>query len=227
MRKNQSKKTITICKKFVVVAIATAMLSLLGGCTTINPYTGEQKVSDATFGTGIGVAGGAVLGGLLGGKEGALIGAAAGGLTGGLIGHSMDNANTELRQRLVGTGVQVTKVGNSVQLRMASDVTFKTDSADINASFYETLSSVATVLQKYNRTNIIVSGYTDNTGTPSHNQVLSEQRAKSVGNFLVSQGVNQNRVFAQGFGKRNPIASNATAEGRTANRRVVIILRPM
>ena len=227
MQKKTSKKTIIMCKKVVVVAIATALLSLLAGCTTINPYTGEQKVSGAAIGTGIGVAGGAVIGGLLGGKEGALIGAAAGGLTGGMIGHSMDNADVELRQRLVGTGVQVTKVGNSVQLRMASDVTFKTDSADINDSFYETLSSVAFVLKKYNRTNIIISGYTDNTGTPSHNQVLSEQRAKSVGNFLTSQGVGQNRIFAQGFGKRNPIVSNATAEGRAANRRVVIILRPM
>ncbi|MFA6408759.1 MAG: OmpA family protein [Gammaproteobacteria bacterium] len=198
----------------------------LTGCMTTNPYTGQQEVSDTTLGTGIGAAGGAIVGGLINGGKGALIGAALGGATGAVIGNSMDNANKELRQRLVGSGVQVRKIGNSVQLVMYSDVLFKTDSADINRSFYNSLSSVALVLKKYNNTNVMVSGFTDSTGSASHNQILSEERAKSVANFLASQGVNQNRLFSQGFGMRNPVASNSTATGRAQNRRVVIILRP-
>jgi len=198
----------------------------LTGCMTTNPYTGQQEVSETTLGTGIGAAGGAIVGGLINGGKGALIGAALGGATGAVIGNSMDNANKELRQRLVGSGVQVRKIGNSVQLVMYSDVLFRTDSADINRSFYNSLSSVALVLKKYNDTNVVVSGFTDSTGSAPHNQILSEERAKSVANFLVSQGVSQNRLFSQGFGMRNPVASNSTVAGRAQNRRVVIVLRP-
>lgn len=211
-------------KNTISISLIAATVALGSGCTTVNPYTGEKKVSDATVGTGIGAVGGAILGGIIGGRDGAFIGAAAGGLTGGLIGHAMDNVDSELRQRLVGTGVQVVKVGNSVQLRMASDVTFRTDSDEINSRFYNTLTSVAIVLKKYNRTNIVISGYTDNTGSASHNQLLSEHRAQSVGNFLASQGINSARILARGFGKRYPVATNATAEGRAQNRRVVITL---
>jgi len=214
-----------IYKKITLTALAFSLLVGLNGCTSINPYTGEKNVNDTSIGTGVGMAGGAILGGLLGGKSGALVGAAAGGLTGAAIGYSMDKQNEELRQRLVGTGVQVVKHGNSIQLSMASDVTFKTDSADINSGFYSTLSSVAIVLKKYSNTNIIVSGYTDNTGSAAHNQVLSEMRAKSVANFLITQGVNPQRFFTQGFGKRNSVASNSTKKGRAQNRRVVITLR--
>lgn len=207
---------------FAIAIAATAIF--FSGCAT-NPYTGEKTVSDTAIGTGVGVAGGALVGGLIGGNEGALIGAGVGGLTGAAVGYSLDRENQELRQQLVGTGVQVKKVGDSVQLSMASDVTFKTDSSDISASFYPTLSSVAKVLKKYDRTNIVVAGYTDSTGTAEHNQTLSEQRARSVGGYLISQGINSNRIFTKGFGQRNPVASNSTADGRAQNRRVVIILR--
>jgi len=219
-------KVFTVAKNIALVAIICCIISEISSCTTINPYTGEQEANDSTIGVGIGVASGALIGGLANDGKGALIGAAIGGLAGGLIGHSLDNTNTELRQRLVGTGVQVKKHGNSVQLVMSSDVTFKTDSADINSGFYSTLSSVAVVLKKYRDTNVIIYGYTDNTGTLEHNQELSEMRAQSVGNFLISQHINRNRIFAQGFGQRNPVASNTTKAGRAQNRRVVITLRP-
>jgi outer membrane protein OmpA-like peptidoglycan-associated protein len=199
---------------------------LLTGCSTINPYTGQQQTSDATVGTGLGAIGGAAIGALAGGGRGALIGGAVGAVTGGLIGNSMDQENNELRQRLVGTGVQVSQQGNYIQLVMASDVTFKTNQSDVIDSFYPTLSSVAIVLQKYNKTNIVITGYTDNVGNAAYNQSLSERRAASVGSFLMSQGVSPNRIFTEGRGKRDPIASNATAEGRAMNRRVVVTLRP-
>lgn len=201
-------------------------LVLLSGCSTINPYTGEQQVSSTTMGTGLGALGGAAIGAIAGGGRGALIGGAVGAMTGSVIGNTMDRQDRELRQTLVGTGVQVNKSGNCIQLVMASDVTFRTGQADIREEFYPALSSVATVLKKYDTTNVIVTGYTDNVGNAAYNQNLSEERARSVGNFLISQRINSNRIFTQGRGKREPIASNATAQGRSMNRRVVITLRP-
>jgi outer membrane protein OmpA-like peptidoglycan-associated protein len=202
------------------------LFGILSGCTTTNPYTGEQQISKTTIGTGVGVAGGALIGALAGGQKGALIGAALGGATGAVAGNLMDRQDAELRQALVGTGVGISKQGNFTQLMMASDVTFRTNSSDINAGFYPPLNSVAQVLRKYSNTNIIISGYTDNTGGDAYNQQLSEQRAASVGSYLVSHGVSPARIFTQGFGKRNPVASNSTAEGRAKNRRVEISIRP-
>lgn len=211
-------------KFFALLGISSALL--LSGCSTINPYTGQQQASDATVGTGLGALGGAAIGAIAGGGRGALIGGAVGAVTGGLIGNAMDQENNELRHRLIGTGVQVEQHGNYIQLMMASDVTFKTGQSDVRDGFYPTLSSVAIVLNKYNRTNIVITGFTDNVGDASYNQSLSERRARSVGRFLMSQGVDPARVFSEGRGKRDPIASNATAEGRAMNRRVVITLRP-
>jgi len=213
--------------KIIILSVIIVVSTALTSCTTVSPYTGEKQVSSAAIGTGVGAAGGALVGGLIGGGRGVAIGAAAGGVTGGVIGYSMDRQNQELRQRLQGTGVQVKKEGNTIQLVMASDVTFKTDSADINSKFYPALNSVAIVLRKYSDTNIVVSGYTDSTGTAEYNQRLSEHRAKSVGDYLVAQRINPNRVFTQGFGERHPVASNKTPQGRKMNRRVVITLRQM
>lgn len=211
-------------KKLIAVLCGSLVIS---GCTTINPYTGEKQVNDTTIGAGIGTAGGAVIGALVGGGRGAIIGGTLGAITGGVIGHTFDQENEELRQTLAGTGVQVKKIGNSIQLVMAADVTFDTNQADVRSSFYPTLNSVATVLKKYNDTSITVTGYTDNVGGDAYNQGLSEQRARSVGDYLISQGLSANRLFTNGLGKRHPLASNATAGGRALNRRVVIILRPL
>jgi outer membrane protein OmpA-like peptidoglycan-associated protein len=211
----------------LIIATVCMSFGLLTGCSTVNPYTGQTQTSDATVGTGIGALGGAGLGAILGGGRGALIGGAVGALTGGLIGNSFDKENAELRNNLVGTGVQVQQNGNSIQLIMASDVTFRTGSANINGDFYPTLDSVARVVKKYNQTNVVVTGYTDTVGNDGFNQILSENRAQSVGSYLASRGVAPNRIFTQGRGKRDPMASNATASGRSLNRRVVINLQPL
>jgi outer membrane protein OmpA-like peptidoglycan-associated protein len=203
------------------------VLVLLTGCSTINPYTGQTQASNAAVGTGVGAVGGAAIGAIAGGGRGALIGGALGAMTGAIVGNVMDREDAELRQQLVGTGVQVIQQGNYIQLNMASDVTFQTGQAAIRSDFYPTLSSVAVVLRKYDRTNVMVTGFTDNVGNAAYNQTLSENRAASVGSFLASQGVNPSRIFTDGRGKRNPIASNATAAGRAMNRRVVITLRPI
>jgi outer membrane protein OmpA-like peptidoglycan-associated protein len=210
--------------KLTIAALCAAMT--LTGCTTTNPYNGQQQTSDATVGTGVGALAGAGIGALVGGGRGALIGGAFGALSGGLIGNGMDRENAELRQQLVGTGVQVRQNGNYIQLVMASDVTFQFNQASVNADFYPVLDSVARILQKYNRSNIVITGYTDNVGGAGYNQELSEARAHSVGAYLMSRGIYPNRVYTQGRGMRDPVASNASASGRALNRRVVIELHP-
>lgn len=202
-------------------------VSLLSGCASVDPYTGQRTTSDSTIGTAVGAIGGAAVGALIGGERGAYIGAGVGALGGGAIGYNMDKQNAELRQALAGSGVQVRKVGNTIQLIMASDVTFATNQSAIQGSFYPTLDSVAVVFKKYDKNTINIVGYTDSTGNPSYNQQLSEQRAGSVGNYLISRGVPASRVYTSGQGQRNPIASNATPQGRALNRRVVITLRPL
>ncbi len=213
--------------KRVLATLGVGMVLALSGCSTINPYTGQQQTSNAAIGTGMGAIGGAAIGAIAGGERGALIGGAVGALTGGLVGNSMDRENAELRQQLQGTGVQVSQQGHYIQLIMASDVTFNTAQYDIRTSYYPVLDSVAIVLRKYDRTNVMITGFTDNVGNAAYNQTLSERRAASVGAYLTSQGIAPNRIFTDGRGKRNPMASNATPEGRAMNRRVVITLRPI
>jgi outer membrane protein OmpA-like peptidoglycan-associated protein len=216
----------TMQLKPLALSLTITAAVLLAGCTSINPYTGQSRVNDTTKGAVIGGGAGAGIGALVGGTNGALIGAGVGTLAGSLVGYSLDKENEELRQVLVGTGVQVQKNGKEITLVMGSDVTFRTNSADINASFYPTLNSVAKVLRKYSNQNVIITGYTDNTGKPTYNQDLSARRAEGVGAYLVGQGISSNKLFTKGMGELNPIASNSTAAGRAKNRRVEITLRP-
>ena len=211
--------------------LATLMASLIG-CTTINPYTGEQQTSKATKGAGIGAVAGAVVGAISGDdskerRKRALIGAGVGALAGGGIGYYMDVQEAKLRQQLEGTGVGVTRIGNEIILNMPGNITFATDSANINANFYDVLNSVGLVLKEFEKTVIIVAGHTDSTGADSYNQQLSERRAGSVAQYLRSQGITDMRIIVEGYGESRPIASNDTAQGRQMNRRVELTLSPI
>ena len=212
-------------KKLAFVALAATYLS---ACTTTDPYTGQQKVSNTAGGAAIGAGLGALTGLAVGGDgKGALIGAAVGGLAGGAIGNYMDQQEAELRAQLQGTGVSVTRMGDRIVLNMPSNVTFATDQDQVIPPFYPTLDSVAIVLNKFNRTLIDVNGHTDSTGSLAHNKGLSERRAASVANYLGSRGVDQRRISTLGFGPSQPVASNATPEGRAQNRRVEVLIAPI
>lgn len=214
------------------IAFAAMAATFLAGCST-DPYTGERKISN----TAVGATAGALLGtatGLVIGKttsastrKSMLIGAGLGALAGGGVGLYMDNQESRLRVRLQGTGVSVTRVGDDIILNMPSNITFDTDQSAIKPQFFETLNSVAIVLQEFNRTLVDVTGHTDSTGTPQHNQRLSEARAGSVAEYLIAQGNNPNRFQAIGMGQNDPIASNTTPEGRAQNRRVEIKIVPL
>ncbi len=202
------------------------------GCTSIDPYTGQQKTSNTAKGVGLGVLAGAILGAATGKdnddrKKRAAIGAAAGGATGAGVGYYMDRQEAALRQRLQGTGVQVRREGDTIQLIMPGNITFATGRYEIRADFYEVLNSVTLILNEFDNTSIKISGHTDSTGGNQTNQTLSEQRANSVRGYLAGQRVATGRIQAVGYGPRYPIASNSTASGRQANRRVELELLPM
>ena len=212
-------------KQFATFAL---MAAFLAGCTTTNPYTGQSQTSKAVWGTAIGTAVGAGTGALVAGNsgKGALVGALAGAAVGGGVGYYLDVQEAELRAELASTGVGVVRDNDSIRLIMPGNITFKTDSADINANFYATLNSVAKVLNKYSNSTVMVLGYTDNTGTAEYNQTLSKNRAAAVAAYLQGQGVKASRFEIMGMGPSNPIASNATAAGRAQNRRVEIKIIP-
>ena len=102
------------------------------------------------------------------------------------------------------------------------NVNFAVNSAVVPAEAMSDIKKVADFMVEYPITDVIVEGHTDNTGNDSYNQQLSEKRAKSVANALVTEfGINPSRVDYVGYGEAKPIASNATKEGRRQNRRVV------
>lgn len=208
-----------------------AMLAIMlgiSGCTTTNPYTGEQEVNKTTKGAGVGALAGLATAILVGGdRKKLLAGAGIGALVGGSVGYYMDRQEDKLRQQLQATGVSVTRNGDNIILNMPGNITFATDSSNISANFYQVLDSVALVIKEFEKTYVDVVGHTDSTGSEAYNLKLSEARASSVARYLESQGVLPARIVSRGVGEANPIASNDTAQGRSLNRRVEIILTPV
>lgn len=199
---------------------ATLVISLvISACNTINPYTGEQQTSRAVK---YGAIGGVVCG-LIGAAENSRRARNAGlgcGAIGAGVGAYMDSQEAELREQLAGTGVQVERVGDELNLIMPGNVTFDTDEYVVRQQFYPALDSVSQVLAKYADTRMTVTGHTDSTGSRDYNYNLSNRRATSVANYLAQRGIDQSRLIAQGVGPDKPIASNDNENGRSQNRRV-------
>ena len=213
-------------KQFALAALAAVYLA---GCTTTDPYTGQQKVSNTAGGAAIGALAGAGAGLLAGGddRRNALIGAGIGALAGGVVGNVMDKQEAELRSQLQGTGVSVTRSGDQIILNMPSNITFATDQDQVNTGFYPTLNSVALVLNKYKQSLVDIYGHTDSTGDNGYNLDLSQRRAQSVAGYLTTQGVDSRRFYVQGLGETRPVASNNNEGGRSQNRRVEIQISPL
>ncbi len=208
-----------------------AALSLISACTS-NPYTGERQASNTGKGAAMGAAIGAVIGAITGDdaderRKRALVGAGAGALAGTAVGAYMDKQEALLRQQLANSGVSVTRMGDDLVLNMPGNITFDVNKSLLRTDFFEVLDSVSLALQEFDRTLVDVTGHTDSTGSLDYNMTLSEERAISVATYLRLQGVDANRMHTQGAGPQYPVASNATSEGRSQNRRVELVLKPL
>lgn len=222
-------------KALKVILVTAALSVVLGGCETIktyNPFTQEPETSNAAKGAMIGAAAGAVVGLASGDdaverRQHALIGAGVGALAGGAIGYYMDKQEAELRAELEGTGVSVTRMGDNITLNMAGNVTFATNSSDLNSAFFDVLTSVSKVLNEFDQTVVEVAGHTDSSGSDAYNQSLSEKRAGSVAQYLQTQKINPQRLITIGLGESMPVADNNTRSGMQENRRVEITMVPL
>jgi outer membrane protein OmpA-like peptidoglycan-associated protein len=175
----------------------------------------------------VGAAGGAVAGGLIGRAagstaKGAIIGAAVGGAAGAVIGARMDKQAAELSREI--PGAKVERVGEGILVTFDSGILFDYDSATVKPAARENLSNLATSLEKYPGTNVMLVGHTDADGADAYNQALSERRASAAAAYLASQGVPRARIEATGRGEAEPVGSNDTAAGKAQNRRVEVAI---
>ncbi|WP_412551436.1 OmpA family protein [Shimia sp. MIT910701] len=155
----------------------------------------------------------------------ALMGAALGAGAGAIIGNVLDKQEAELRAQL-DDDVRIENTGDRLILTLPQDILFDVDSYSVNASLQDDLAKVATSLEKYPDSTVQILGHTDNTGSASHNQTLSERRANAVADVLLTNGVPVSRVDTIGRGEDQPIASNLDEDGRRQNRRVEIVILP-
>ncbi|WP_215405521.1 OmpA family protein [Vibrio gigantis] len=210
--------------KRVIVTLSIA--ALLSGCQATqrqNATTGETETNSATKGALVGMLAGAAIGAATGNSSDVLRGAAIGGVVGGGAGYYMDKQEQALREQLVSSGVQVKRINEKeLQLVMENGIGFESGSYNLSSNIYQTLNSVALVLDEYPDTRLDIKGYTDSSGNDSSNQTLSEQRAESVGRYLINQKVASGRAVTRGYGERHPVCDNSTKEGRACNRRVEI-----
>ncbi|UAA38402.1 OmpA family protein [Paraneptunicella aestuarii] len=204
----------------------TSLLSatlIMGGCATNNGNQDNQATGTAV---------GAVLGALLGKATGDhdksryVWGAIVGAIAGNAIGSYMDKQEAEFRRELSDSGVYVYRDGDKIHLSLPGNITFETGSANITPEFFPILQDVALVLNKYNKTTLMISGHTDDTGSAELNQNLSIARANSVKANLVNHQVDPRRITTQGYGEFQPLVPNTSEENRQQNRRVELTIIP-
>lgn len=215
-----------------VAALMLGCALALPACTTLDPYTREEGPAHAQRQAVIGAAVGGAVGLITGDssverKKRALVGAGLGALAGAGVGSYMDRQEAKLRAELERTGVSVTRDGDNITLNMPGNITFATNSSDLNANFYDVLNSVSMVLAEFDKTVIEIAGHTDSRGEEPYNQALSERRASAVASYLGTRSVRTDRIITVGAGETHPIATNDTDLGRQANRRVELTLVPL
>jgi len=204
-------------KKITIAIMAASLLMLSVGC----------NMSNTKKGAGIGGTAGAVIGGLIGKAAGntavgAIVGAAVGGSAGAYIGNYMDKQSEEMQRDI--EGAKIERVGEGIKITFDSGLLFDVNSSNLKQASKDNLNNMATILQKYADTNIVLEGHTDNTGSDAYNLELSKKRANSVYAYLTGLEVESGRFTVNGFGEAQPIADNTTDVGRAANRRVEVAI---
>ena len=209
-------------KKTVSIAMA---LSLLLSCNAI------KNANNAQNGGAIGATGGAVIGGVIGNNVGkgntalgAIIGAVVGGAAGGYIGSRMDRQAERIEEEIPGAEVQRVGEGINVTFTQDAGVFFDTNKSDVKGSSAVTLDKLADIFNEYPKSNVLVEGHTDSAGSEEYNWNLSQQRAESVTQYLISKGIAANRFTTKWYGETQPRASNETSEGKAKNRRVELAI---
>lgn len=200
-------------------------LSLILSCDAVKNANNTQK------GAAIGAGGGAVIGGVIGNNVGkgntalgAIIGAVVGGAAGGYIGNRMDRQAERIEEEI--PGAEVNRVGEGINVTFNEDagVYFDTNKSDVKGTSATTLDKLAGIFQEYPKSNILVEGHTDSAGSDEYNWKLSQQRAESVTNYLISKGISSSRFTTKWYGETQPRESNETAEGKAKNRRVELAI---
>jgi len=202
------------------LAVLIALTTLLAACA--EPMSNTQK------GALIGAVGGALVGQAAGkDTKSTLIGAGVGAAGGAGIGYYMDRQEQAMRDALASVeGVNIVREGDVMYVTFRSDNQFEVGSFALRYSAQNDVARMAAILAEYDKTNIIVAGHTDSTGSESTNQTLSERRAEAVRNIMLANNVAAKRITTVGFGESQPIASNDTNQGRNLNRRVEIKIVP-
>lgn len=205
-------------RKVIAVCLIGALLVWITACAE---WSRTQK--GAAIGTASGAAAGAVVGKLAGSTLiGALIGAAVGGGAGAYIGHYMDKEAAEIERDI--EGAKVERIGEGIKITFDSGVLFDVGKATLQEGYKTELAQLATILNKYPDTNILLEGHTDSTGSEEFNLGLSKNRAQAVADFLATQNVAPPRFTVMGYGSSQPVAGNDTKEGRAQNRRVEVAI---
>ena len=199
------------------VALAVLVVAGMAGCSS----TSKEKK-----GAILGAAAGGVLGGVIGNQtgstaRGAIIGAVVGGTAGAIIGHRMDKQARELEQDIPGAVVR--RVGEGIEVTFASGLLFEFNSDRISGEASHNLAVLASSLDKYPDTDLLIVGHTDAVGSDEYNMSLSERRAASAARYLESRGA-RTHIQTSGRGEREPVATNDTDEGRQQNRRVEVAI---
>lgn len=213
-----------------IAGVSILAVAMLVGETSCSSMTNTGK--GALIGGGAAGAVGAGIGALIGGGKGAAIGAAVGAGVGAgagaLIGNKMDKQQKELEAQLAEQAkIEQTTDQNGLQaIKVTFDggILFPTGKYTLNSNAQADLSKFAANLLSNPDTNVQIFGYTDNTGSYSVNETLSNQRANAVRDYLINCGVPASRLTAKGIPMADYVASNDTAEGRAQNRRVEIYI---
>ena len=203
-------------RRSVAVLAMGALVIGLAGCAT-RSQTGAL----------VGAGSGAVVGGAIGHAAGntaagAIIGAAVGGAAGAVIGNYMDRQAAEMERDI--EGAKIERIGEGIKITFDSGILFAYNSADLESASRLNLTRLATILNKYDDTDILLEGHTDSDGAPDYNLGLSERRAQSVNDFLAGLEVQSARFTVMGYGEEQPVATNTTSEGKAQNRRVEVAI---
>lgn len=210
-------------KQFKIVAL------ILGFCVVLSSCGMSNTGKGALIGTGGGAGLGALIGAIAGNTAvGTAIGAAVGAGTGAIIGHKMDKVKKQAEEQMKNASVEGVTDANGLQavkVTFDSGILFATNKADLTATSKSELNNLISVLKQNSDVAVDVQGYTDNTGSDAINNPLSVKRAQSVATYLTGNGIPSAQLKnVNGYGSSNPVASNATAEGRKQNRRVEVYL---